>query len=334
MWQVGLGSNGLDLTWFGRDFRIYRDAALALIAGGDPYGAFDVWNGRPWHFAAPPPAAQLFVPFALLPEGIGLAIFLGLSLVCCGFALRRLGLPLWWLLFPPLVEGLAAANPQVLVLGLLIVGGALGGALAGGFKTYAVLPIVARRQWHALATFAGLLAASVLLAPAAWQAYVAQFGAISSRLVGEAEGGLSVARLFQAGAFNVLGSLDTSSQAIAAVALVGAVGALLGLVLWVDVPAAGWLGVALLWPAAEYHLATFALPVARRLGIWVLAIPFGPTYLLGLVLLAYGVVAGQPALTRERGERLRAWLAGLAPRRAPGGLARGQEGRSASGRSP
>ena len=48
-----------------------------LVNGGDPWAAFDRWNGADWHFAALPVTAQLFVPFAWLPEGVGLAIFVG-----------------------------------------------------------------------------------------------------------------------------------------------------------------------------------------------------------------------------------------------------------------
>ena len=79
------------------------------------------------------------MPFALIPEGIGLAIFLGASIAVVALALRRLGLPLWWLLFPPMMEGIAAANPQILILGLLLVVGpnarvAAARALAAGLK--------------------------------------------------------------------------------------------------------------------------------------------------------------------------------------------------------
>ncbi len=141
--QLGLFQG--DWSWFGRDFRIYRDAGLALLNGGDPWNASDHWNGQDWHFAALPTAAQAFVPFAILPEALGLAVFLALSVGVFVFAMRRLRLPLWWLLFPPVAEGIGAANPQILAFGLLIVGAPaiaapVGRAIATALKVYAVDP--------------------------------------------------------------------------------------------------------------------------------------------------------------------------------------------------
>jgi hypothetical protein len=63
-----------------------------------------------------------------------------------------------------------------------------------------------------------------------------------------------------------------------------------------DVPSSAWLAVALLWPAAEYHLATMTIPVARRVSTWIIAVPTIPTYLVGLVILAYELAAGARAM--------------------------------------
>lgn len=93
VYQLSWDGFGWDTTFLGRDFRIYRDGALALLNGGNPWSASDRWNGTDWHFAALPPAAQLFVPFALIPEGIGMAVFLAVSAAVAWLALRRLGLP-------------------------------------------------------------------------------------------------------------------------------------------------------------------------------------------------------------------------------------------------
>jgi len=81
--------------------------------------------------------------------------------------------------------------------------------------------------------------------------------------------------------------------------LYGLVAGLILLVAIRDTRAAGWLFVPLLWPGAEYHYAALALPVARRLSIWIIAIATLPTYLLGLVLLAYEVAANRPAIVKE-----------------------------------
>jgi len=316
LWDLGFGQLGWELSWLGRDFRIYRNAALALVNGSDPWLALDRWNGSEWHFAALPVTAQLFVPFAWLPEGIGLAIFLVATVAIVLLAFRRIGLPPWFLLFPPLMEGLAAANPHILLLGLLLVGGPAVRTLAAGLKIYALIPIVARREWRAAAAVAVLIAVSFAVAPGLWTGYVSQFGAISARLASESHGGVSATIVLDPKVFG---------PAIAGLGTVGLLPGLLlyalvaGLVLLValrDTRAAGWLFVPLLWPSAEYHYATLALPVARRLSIWVISIATLPTYLLGLILLTYEVAAARRAMVVEPDPlSLRAWLAALVPSR-------------------
>jgi hypothetical protein len=307
---------GWDLSFIGRDFWIYRNAAQALLDGGDPWAASHPWNGIAWHYAAPPSAAQLFVPFALVGESLALWLFLGVSAITAWAALRRLGLPAWWLLFPPMTEGLLAANPQVLLFGLLVIGGtsARGARLqargrvtgllvartvAVGLKSYAIGPVIARREWRALAAIAVGAAASIAIAPALWARYVADFGLIAGRLVTEAEGGVSAALLLRP---NVLGEFipDDGMALIAGLALYGVVAGIVLLAAIRDVEAAGWLVVPLLLPGAEYHLATLAIPVARRAAIWIIAIPMIPTYLLGLIILAYQVAAGHRPMVEPR----------------------------------
>lgn len=289
LYQQGLVQRGLDLTWLGRDFRIYRNAALELSAGRDPLTAFSTWNGVDWHYAAPPTAAQLFAPAALVPEGVGLWLFMAGTIVAVLFALRRLGLPWYWIAFPPVFEGLAAANPQVLVTALLVVGGPVARAAAAGLKLYAVVPTVARREWRAVATIIAMLLLSVLLSPTVWAAYVGAYGDTVARLARESQGGVSFAFALDPGVL----------PGGAGIALVGVVGLLVLVVATRDVSAAGWLVVPLLWPAAEYHYATFTLPIARRLSTWILAVPLVPTYLVGLIVLAYEIVARHPPMARE-----------------------------------
>ena len=299
LYQVGLVQRGLDFSWFGRDFRIYRNAALELAAGRDPFGAFAPWNGTDWHFAAPPIAAQAFVPFALVPEWLGLAAFAALSITVLCFALRRLGLPLWWIAFPPVVEGLMAMNPQILVVGLLVVGTSWTSVVGAWLKVYALIPMVARRQFRAVAVLAASMIVSVAVSPEAWNEYIARYGEISGRLMSESQGGVS-ATLFLDPRVLPLGE---------GLAIVGIVAILVLLVAVRDVRSAGWLAVPLLWPAAEYHYATFALPIARRISTWILAVPLVPTYLVGLLVLAYEVVAErQPLSPHERPVGLADWL--------------------------
>ena len=315
--QLGLFDG--DWTWFGRDFRIYRDAGLAILNGTDPWDAADHWNGQDWHFAAPPTAAQAFVPFALLPETLGLAVFLVVTVGVFAFAMRRLRLPLWWLVFPPVAEGVGAANPQILAFALLIVGGPviaapIGRAIASALKVYAVVPVVARREWRALVAVAVLFGLSVVLAPGLWSTYLSRFGEIGARLASESHGGVSAALVLDPKVFGTLLGTSEDVARLAGIALFGLIAALVVLVAIRDVPSAGWLAVPLLWPAAEYHAAAFVVPIARRLSMWIIAVPTIPTYLLGLIVLAYEAAAGVRALPEESPPiGLRAWLTTLGP---------------------
>ena len=288
IFQLSWDGRGWDLTFLGRDFRIYRNAAVALLNGSDPWAAADRWNGVNWHFAALPPAAQLFVPFAIIAEGVGLAVFFGLSVAVAWLALRRLKLPAWWLLFPPMTEGLLAANPQILVFGLLIVGGPLARAVAAGLKVYAIVPILARREWRGLAVTLVLVGLSIVVGVGLWSTYLGELGTISGRAVQESQGGVSAALLLDPKVFGPAIPSSGPLRLLPGVLMYGLVAGLVLLVAIRDVRAAGWIVAPLLWPAAEYHLATFAIPVATL-----------PTYLLGLIVLAYELVAARPALVDE-----------------------------------
>src|SRR4051812_38223650 len=91
--QLGWTGASWDLTFIGRDFWIYRNAADALISTGNPWAASAAWNGSEWHFAAAPTAAQLFVPFLAVPAGIALVLFTTLSIGAVVVGLRRIGAP-------------------------------------------------------------------------------------------------------------------------------------------------------------------------------------------------------------------------------------------------
>jgi Glycosyltransferase family 87 len=332
---LGWTSQGWDPSFFGRDFWIYRNAGRAVLDGTNPWEASHLWNGTDWHFAAPPPAAQLFVPFAVLPDGLALALFLVVSVGAAWLGLRRLRLPPWWLLFTPMTEGILAANPQVLIFGLVVLGGSalrptrpgtgLGGAgwlvgraVAVGLKVYAIVPIVARREWRSAGAVALLLTLSVATGAGLWERYLTELASISSRIVGESDGGVSAALFLRPSVFSTV--LPNEDLALVGGLLIYGLLALLVLLAAVrDVVGAGWIAAPLLFPAAEYHLATMAIPAARRLAIWVLAIPTIPTYLLGLIILAYQVTARHPALVHEDEgpEPLSRWLSALRPRRSP-----------------
>jgi hypothetical protein len=239
-----------------------------------------------------------------------------------------------------MMEGIVAANPQTLVFALLILGGSImrpgarvpatapnvwrtaakrmspiARALAAALKVYALIPVIARREWRAVTPLAILLVLSVVTSADLWMRYLTEFGSISSRIVTESEGGTSAALFLRPSVFSTL--LPGEGLATAAGLLVyGLIALLLLLAAVRDVAGAGWIAAPLLFPAAEYHLATMAIPAARRLAIWVIAVPTIPTYLLGLIVLTYQVTAGQRALVAgdQPAEPLSRWLASLRPR--------------------
>lgn len=330
--QLGWTGQSWDLSFIGRDFWIYRNAGLAVLEGSDPWLASFAWNGTDWHFAAPPIAAQLFVPFALIAGSFSLILFLVLSVGAAWAALRTLQLPAWWLLFPPMTEGILAANPQIVLLGLIVIGlaptsistgrnrMALAGwlaarAVAVGLKIYGIVPIVARREWRALAACAGLVAISVAIAPDLWVRYLTGFGDISSRIISESKGGLSAGLFLEPSVFGTLIPSETAALAVGLL-LYGLMAGLVLLAAVRDVEGAAWIAAPLLWPAAEYHLATMAIPAARRLAVALIAVPTVPTYLFGLIVLTYQVTAGHRPLAATRPPvGLVAWLRGF--RRSP-----------------
>ena len=92
----------------GVDARIYYEAGLAWLQGGDP------WNVPVdgFTFAAPPPTLLAVIPFLPFGQfGTAFAWVLGSALIAV-WLLRRLKLPLWWLAFPPLLEAISGRELQ------------------------------------------------------------------------------------------------------------------------------------------------------------------------------------------------------------------------------
>jgi hypothetical protein len=226
----------------GIDTRIYYRAAEAYVDGGDPWSAYASGTGdNEYHFAALPPTVLVFVPLTLLPERFAVWVVLWISVLSAYYIVRRLRLPLWWMLFPPLVQGIYAANPQVPLLAMLISGVSALAAVAPMLKIYAFAPLVGNRWITAIAIATGYLALSIVVAPSLWASYLDRAGDIAARLVVEAKGGYSA---------------TGTEPLLVAAALLG-----LGLLATVDFPAAGWLASPALVPASQFHLSTMAMPV-------------------------------------------------------------------------
>ena len=82
--------------------------------------------------------------------------------------MRLLGVPLWWLAFPPLLQSIWNGNPQTIALALLVVGGSAAAAIAVLIKLYAAIPLLARPRSLVIAGIAVIVTLPIL----PWQLYL------------------------------------------------------------------------------------------------------------------------------------------------------------------
>ena len=237
----------------GIDATIYYRGVVAWLDGTDPWAASLAVNGYAYHYAGSPVTTVLMAPASLLGEQLFTYCWLGLTLAATVWTLRRLHFPLWWLLFPPIAEGLFSGNPQLVVLALLVANNSVASALATGLKVYAFIPLFGETRWRQIGIAVLFNAATILVAPGLWLDYLRELGSISSRLEVESLQGLS--------AF-----YHPMLLAICVVALV--------LLALRDRRAAGWLAVPAIWPSSQFHYSTMALPVMSPLLAVLLAYPY------------------------------------------------------------
>lgn len=239
--------------WVGIDVRIYREAALVLLAGGNPWEVLP--SGA--HFAAPPPTLLFFLPTAFVPLPVAWVAVTAICLASGVFVIRRLDLPIWWVLFPPLVEATIVGNPDPCVLALLLTTGPAAG-LGGALKAYAVIPLLAQRRWIALAVAIGAFAVC-----------------------------LPLCVMFLDARESVIHGLTTQAVGLSAWGTWLLVPAVAALVLLRD-RGAEWLAVPLLWPATQSHYAVIAMPALRSspvaAAVMALAIPLAPVAAVGLMV--------------------------------------------------
>jgi hypothetical protein len=235
------------LDMLGFDARIYLHGAQTWLAGGDPWTAYATRHSWPhgaadglYYFAGPPPTVLAFVPFAALSDGVFGVIWGTLTVGAAVYTVRRLRLPIYWLMFPPLAQGIFVGNPQVVCLALLLSSSTLLRALAAPMKAYAVIPMVALRQWRPLAVLCVAGALSIVLFLPLWMTYAHDFPHVQAWIQDVTRGGFSAAR-------------DPRLFALTASSLIA--------LALVDRRAAGWLAVPALWPASEFFYSAFALPL-------------------------------------------------------------------------
>jgi len=272
-----------DPPLLGWDAITYTHAAQALLSGGDPwttqaYGIF---------FAAPPPSLLPYLAFAWLPDAAVAAAWVWIGICCSAYAVSRLGLPWWWLLFPPLVLGTAAGSTAPLVLALLVRSGVdqraradaravAAGAAAAVLRVYAAVPLLLLGRWRALV--AAALAIAVSAPFLGWPAFLADLPAVARALANQAGGGVSA----------------TVSPVLVTVAVVALVA--------LGRRRAAWLIVPALWPQAQLYYASIALPVLGGMPLVALAIASPATPgLIAVGMAAHAVVERlSPAPERKR----------------------------------
>ncbi len=170
----------IDLLWIaklealGIDARHYQRAATEWLAGGNPWAIAE--NGIP--YASGPHTLLFYASTSLLPLPVSVALWMVLGIAASVWLVRRLGLPMWWLLFPPFAHAMWNGNPQSIALALLVVGGPVAASVAVGLKLYAGIPLIAR--WRDLVVAGVVLAVTLPLVP--WQAYFEQGLGVASHL--------------------------------------------------------------------------------------------------------------------------------------------------------
>jgi hypothetical protein len=170
----------IDALWIvkpdalGIDARHYQRAASAWLAGGDPWAVTE--SGIP--YAAGPHTLLFYAPTSLLPLTLATWVWMALGIAASVWLTRKLGLPLWWLAFPPLFHSMWNGNPQTIALALLVQGSIIGAVIAVGLKLYAAIPLLAR--WRHLVIALAVLAVVTLALP--WQLYLDRGLGVGSHL--------------------------------------------------------------------------------------------------------------------------------------------------------
>ncbi len=253
----------IDLLWLAKpevlaiDARHYQRAASAWLAGGDPWA---VVEGGAGNYAAGPHTLLFYVPTSLLPLAVSVVIWMTFGLVASVWLVRRLRLPIWWVLFPPLTHAAWNGNPQTIALALLVLGTPWGAVVAVGLKLYAGLALITRPRTLILVGIA--LVATLPFLP--WQLYLADGLGIGEHL-GTAWNG-------SAWRFPIL--IPPT---------------LLGL--WIlRRHGAEWLAVPAVWPATQFYYVGMALPAVLGRPILAAALALPVPLMTPIVVMALAVL--------------------------------------------
>ena len=222
------------------DSTLYLRGTSAWLRGEDPWSV----HMSTLYYAAAPPSLLPMVPFAVLPESLGLAALFALSVAASFWTLRRLGLPWWWITWPPLVDNLWNGNPQLFLVPLLLGPVAW---LAPIVKAYAVVPLVIQLRFRAVLITALIGIITIPLLP--WGLFLSRLAETSTLLSEQSQGGMS------AWFFPVL-------VPFAAIALIA-----------MGRERASWWAIPALWPSTQWYYSLMAMPAITPLTAAILAAP-------------------------------------------------------------
>lgn len=252
---------------------VYSDAARAMVTGGNPW----VVGPPAAVFGGPPSMLVPFVPTAFVGWDAARFVWVALDLVVATWALRRLQLPAYWLLFPPLFIAISIGHPEVLVLALITVKHPIGG-LAMLIKPYAAFPFLAERRWMAFSLAAVVGAVTLLVLP--WRLFFDQLPEIGATLARQNVGD------------SVFGQPIPMAVGIICLIVLGPRRAL-------------WLGVPVIWPYAQPIYKTMTVPMLSPIIAIAWAIPIQGATVSGIVIEAALLLA---ARRRTLGSLLRSGL--------------------------
>jgi len=262
----------IDLLWIAKpeslaiDARHYQRAADAWLAGGNPWAVTE--SGVP--FASGPHTLLFYAPTSLVLLEAAVVIWMAVGIAASAWLVQRLGLPAWWLLFPPLAHSMWNGNPQTVALALLVAGGPIAASLAVAIKLYCGVPLLWRRRDAIVAGLVLLITLPIL----PWQLYLDEGLGVGTHL----------ASAWNGSAFAVPILIPPTIVA-----------------LWVlRRQGAEWFAVPVLWPATQFYYVGMALPalVGRPYVAAALALP--------MVLMAPIVVMvlATLAVLERRGSRI------------------------------
>jgi hypothetical protein len=249
-------------TAWGADARLYIGATRLWLSGSDPWTAIDA-NGL--RFAAPPPSLLPYAPFVWMPTDLFATLVIIADVVAIIWLVRRLGLPWYFVLFPPFVEGAIPGSIEPLMVACLVASHPVTEALAACMKVYAIVPLALRSRGWSLGLFGAVLLATGLILP--WPAFFADWSTVSAALADQSRLGAAEALVLVPFAIVALVALGRDRVA--------------------------WLAVPTLWPRTQLHYAMIALPAMTPLIALAAAMPVSGA-------MQAGVIAAALALHRRR----------------------------------